>query len=264
MAGLLHGKFIDDGTITPAKVDFSSASSPTQPATRQYVTDYVTAQINLRGSKDPVRLATTGAISASGLSAIDGVTPVAGNRILRKNESTASLNGIWIAAAGAWTRATDYDESAEIIPGHLLVVQEGTTNADKVFELSTDGPITIGTTALSFQVFSSSYYATPTVSNKNMQCSVTTADGDAACATGLVSAPATNSYVRVFMGGINGKLAIDYGNAVKTGIGYFSADAGTTAKAHNALASGDKFYWNQSVAGFNLAATDYISFDYAV
>ena len=64
--------------------------------------------VPLGATKDPCRLATTANDTLSGLAARDGVTPVANDRVLVKNQSTASANGIYVAAAGAWTRAIDF------------------------------------------------------------------------------------------------------------------------------------------------------------
>jgi hypothetical protein len=116
----------------------------------------VSALLNGRTFKEAVRIASTANLAAiSSLTAIDGVTPVAGDRILLKDQTTASQNGIWIAASGAWTRATDADSvtpDAELKAGTSVFVTEGTANGDKQFTLTTNGPITVGTTALTWAV----------------------------------------------------------------------------------------------------------------
>ena len=109
--------------------------------------------------KASVKVATTEPITiASGLEAgdvIDGYTLVAGDRVLVKNQSTASENGIYIASAsGAASRATDADNNAEVTPGMFTFVENGTVNADSGWVLITDGTITVGTTGLSFSLFS--------------------------------------------------------------------------------------------------------------
>ena len=95
----------------------------------------------------PVRLVTTANDSLSGLAARDGVTPVAGDRILVTGQTTASANGIYIAASGAWARAADADQNGELVPGTTVAVNEGTANADTRWAIYSDAPITIGTTA---------------------------------------------------------------------------------------------------------------------
>lgn len=104
--------------------------------------------------KDSVHVATTANITLSGLQTLDGVLLVAGDRILVKNQTTASDNGIYVAASGSWTRATDFDTSAKITSGAFTFVEEGTTQADSGWVLTTDATITLGTTALSFTQFS--------------------------------------------------------------------------------------------------------------
>lgn len=99
--------------------------------------------------KEPVRAATTANISLSGAQTIDGVSIVGGDRVLVKNQSTASANGIYVAAAGSWTRATDFDDSSEAL-GASCFVSEGTTLGNTVWVCTTDAPITIGSTSLTF------------------------------------------------------------------------------------------------------------------
>jgi phage-related tail fiber protein len=104
--------------------------------------------------KDSVRVATTSSITLSGTQTIDGIAVLAGNRVLVKNQASASANGIYIAASGSWSRATDFDSSAKVSSGAFCFVEEGTTQADSGWILTTDGAITLGTTALTFAHFS--------------------------------------------------------------------------------------------------------------
>lgn len=98
-----------------------------------------------------------------------------------------------------------------------------------------------------------------TQNNKNMQASATSSDEDVACSTGITATPANNSYVMVFVNGIK----VTLGNGVKTNCDcYFSADGGTTAKAISAIIATDLLYWIGSYAGYELATTDRIDFEY--
>lgn len=115
--------------------------------------------INAGGIKMPVRAATTANIAALAGGApntLDGVALAANDRILVKDQATGCQNGIYVVstlgtgANGTWTRATDADGVGELFAGLLVVVQEGTASADAIWELSTDGAITIGATSLSF------------------------------------------------------------------------------------------------------------------
>lgn len=104
--------------------------------------------------KESVRVATTANITLSGAQTIDGISLVAGDRVLVKNQTTGSQNGIYNVAAAAWTRSTDANANSEVTPGMFVFVEQGTTNADSGWVLSTDGAITLDTTALSFTQFS--------------------------------------------------------------------------------------------------------------
>ena len=77
---------------------------------------------------------------------------MAGDRVLVKDQATGSQNGIYVAATGAWKRAADADASLEVTPGMLVPVEAGAANGDSVWQLVTDAPITIGTTALVFEM----------------------------------------------------------------------------------------------------------------
>jgi hypothetical protein len=121
----------------------------------------VLALLNSQSYKK-VRAATTANITtlAGGApNTLDGVTLVAGDRILVKDQTTASANGIYTVttlgtgANGSWARSADADVAAEIPPGTVITVEEGTNNGDKMFMLTTNGPITLGTTSLSFSTY---------------------------------------------------------------------------------------------------------------
>lgn len=103
--------------------------------------------------RESVRVATTANITLSGTQTIDGVAVVAGDRVLVKDQTTASTNGLYVVASGAWSRATDADTSAEVTAGLLVFVTNGTANASTGWILTTPSPITLGTTALTFSRF---------------------------------------------------------------------------------------------------------------
>ena len=115
---------------------------------------YVDASRSGLDVKQSVRVATTANITLSGEQTIDGVSVVAGNRVLVKDQSTGSQNGIYVCASGSWSRAADADSDAEVTPGMFTFVEEGTANADSGWVLSTNGTITVGTTSLAFAQFS--------------------------------------------------------------------------------------------------------------
>lgn len=121
---------------------------------------YVDAARSGLDVKQSVRAATTAPINlATDLEAGDvldtTVTLVAGDRVLVKNQSTASENGIYVVqASGAAVRATDFDSNAEVTPGAFTFVEEGTTNADSGWVLTTNGTINVGVTGLDWALFS--------------------------------------------------------------------------------------------------------------
>lgn len=124
-------------------------TSAQDAATKAYV-DATAVGLDVKPS---VRAATTANITLSGAQTIDGVSVIAGDRVLVKDQSTGANNGIYLCAAGAWTRTTDADVSAEVTAGMYTFVEEGTTNGDAGFVLTTNNPITLGTTALTFTQF---------------------------------------------------------------------------------------------------------------
>lgn len=122
-------------------------------ATREYVDLAITEAMNKQDFKHSVLVTTTANIVLSGIQTIDGVLLQAGARVLVKNQTQAKDNGIWVVTAGgAWKRALDADTSIEVTPGLFVSVETGATNGDSVWQLVTDGPIVLGTTALTFEM----------------------------------------------------------------------------------------------------------------
>jgi hypothetical protein len=101
--------------------------------------------------KAPARVATTGSnIVLSGLQTVDGVSLAAGNRVLVKDQTDQTTNGLYNASTGAWTRTVDADNSSQWGQGLQILVALGTTNAGRTYAVSTADPITVGTTAIVF------------------------------------------------------------------------------------------------------------------
>lgn len=112
---------------------------------------YVQGELNKLSYKAPVRVATTANITLSGLQTIDGVGVVIGERVLVKNQTTPSQNGIYVAQTSAWVRAEDLNADSEVRPGLAVVVTAGSSQADTIWVLSTDGVITVGTSAMAWR-----------------------------------------------------------------------------------------------------------------
>lgn len=107
--------------------------------------DYVDARIHI------VKTATTANITLSGEQTIDGVLCSVGDRVLVRAQATGANNGIYAVASGAWTRALDFNDGLNVLPGAIISVTEGTAYGDTLWTLATNAPITVGTTALSFK-----------------------------------------------------------------------------------------------------------------
>jgi uncharacterized protein YjbI with pentapeptide repeats len=126
----------------------------TDAATKNYV-DSAAQGIDWKAS---VRAATTANVTlASDLEngdVLDGVTLATGDRVLVKDQSTGSENGIYVVkASGAPDRSTDADSGAEVTANFAVFVEQGTVNADQGYTLTNNGAITVGTTALTFTQF---------------------------------------------------------------------------------------------------------------
>jgi hypothetical protein len=139
---------------TPTAPTATAGTNSTQIATTAFVTTAVdNARVGL-DVKESVRAATTGPITLSNTQTVDGVALSVGDRVLVKDQSTGSQNGIYLVASGSWTRTTDANTSAKVNPGLFVFVEQGTANADSGWVLTTDAPITLDTTALTFAQFS--------------------------------------------------------------------------------------------------------------
>jgi phage-related tail fiber protein len=121
-------------------------------ATRAWVMSYLAEELGKLDGKQSVRVAASSNIVLSGAQQIDGVAVIAGDRVLVANQTLAKDNGLWIVANGDWVRATDANSSAKVTPGLTVMVEEGTANGDSLWHLTTNAPITLGTTALMFKM----------------------------------------------------------------------------------------------------------------
>ena len=103
--------------------------------------------------KAPVAAATTANITLSGIQTIDGVSVgSASERVLVKNQTDTTTNGIYIASSGNWTYAQDAGGNTDWTAGTLVYVQQGTVSAGLVYAQTTAAPVTIGTSAIVFAV----------------------------------------------------------------------------------------------------------------
>ena len=150
-------KFTTDGTTLSQARVATTPSNANDAASKSYVD----STINGLDVKRSVHLASTAAGTLAtdfeNGDTMDGVALATGDRILLKDQADASENGVYVvAASGAPTRATDFDADSEVTAGAFFFVEEGTTNGDNGFVLTTNDAITVGTTNLTFTQFSGS------------------------------------------------------------------------------------------------------------
>jgi hypothetical protein len=154
------------GASTPSTGAFTNISTTTGSisTTASNATDiankyYVDSVAQGLGPKAACQVATTANITLSGLQTIDGYTTIAGDRVLVKNQSTSSQNGIYLASASAWTRTTDMDVWSEVPGAYTVVLNGGQSDTGWVCTATQSG--TINVTAMPWVQFSaaSTYYA---------------------------------------------------------------------------------------------------------
>ena len=143
------------GTVTvPSGYKDRAGFGTNSLATKEYV-DAVKQGLDV---KDSVRVASTANVAiadaAENGDTIDGVTLATGDRVLLKNQSTGSENGIYVVqASGAAVRASDF-QTGDVSSLAFVFVEEGTSNAQNGYILTNTGSITVGSTALTFTQFS--------------------------------------------------------------------------------------------------------------
>jgi len=145
---------------------------------------------------------------------IDGVTLVTGDRVLVKDQSTASQNGLYtVVSSGTASRDTQFD-SIEELSGQMIVVNQGSTNDNKIFLCTTNNTATLDSDSITYNII--------TPSNVGTVTSVGVADAGASEFT-VGSSPVTSS------GNIT--LAVNsIANTKITGLGTSSTlDVGTSA-----------------------------------
>jgi lipoprotein signal peptidase len=139
---------------TKSYVDSATSGLSARTSCRFATTVNLTATYTPVGSGPGSTLTNTGTFAPL---VMDGVTANLNDRVLVKNETSTFANGIFTvtnvgSASVAWvlTRATDYDETSEVLEGTYTVVEEGTTQAGTMWMQTTPSPITISTSPIAF------------------------------------------------------------------------------------------------------------------
>ena len=210
---------IANGTVTSAEFQYIntlSSNAQTQIDAKAATTYVDNAVAGLR-TRIIAECATTANVNLSnGLEAgdaIDGVTLVSGDRVLVKNQSTASENGLYLAVgsgAGAASRDPEHDTIAEL-SGGMVVVNQGSVNDNKIFLCTTDTDATLGSTSIT--------YTTITPQNVGTVTSIT-------AGTGLTGGAITSS----------GTIAIDSTVATLAGTQTFTNKTLTSPKINENVA----------------------------
>ena len=121
-----------------------------QDAATKYYVDSVAQGLDVKAS---VVAATVGNITLSGAQTIDGVSVVAGDRVLVKNQTAPAENGIYVASNTSWSRSADANTWAELISAYTFV-EQGSTQADTGWVCTVNAGGTLGTTAVTWSQFS--------------------------------------------------------------------------------------------------------------
>lgn len=152
------------GTLSPAAditlsgggelVGLPPIPSASGAASKEYVDSFAAGL----DPKSSCRVATTANIALVGNQTIDGVATTTGDRVLVKNQTTTSQNGIYVTSAGSWARATDQDGTPtnEVSGGNFTFIDQGTTNGGTGWVVVADGIITVNSDPMIWTQFNAS------------------------------------------------------------------------------------------------------------
>ena len=152
-SGVTASSLTSLGTITSLVVTAGTISTTPSAATDIANKSYVDTVAQGLDTKASVVAGTTADITLSGAQTIDGVSVVATDRVLVKNQAAPAENGIYVASATAWARASDMSTWAQV-PGAYVFVESGTTLADTGWVCTSNAGGTINVTAMTWSQFS--------------------------------------------------------------------------------------------------------------
>ena len=213
--------------------------------------------------KQATRVITVANITLTGgaPAVVDGVSLVLGDRVLVTGQTTASQNGLYdvtvvgVGSDGTWVRTSDGNQTGEILAGMIVMVTEGVVYHDTQWKLTTDNPIVIGTTALTFELNTSGNSISNGTSNitvlNNANVNVTVANVQ------IAAFASTGSYVTGLIsatGNITGGNLLTGGTISATG-----NITGGNILGNGATLSGINAFSNVTVTGGNSAVADSIA-----
>lgn len=187
--------------------------------------------------KAPCRAATTANITLAGEQTIDGVALTETSpptRVLVKDQSTASENGIYDVSTGNWTRSRDFDGAYDIVEGTRVFVTDGTVNGYEEFIVATSGTIVVGTTSITFSVGIVSQSAIAAAASASAAATSATN-----AATAETNAETAETNAETALSTTQAVLAAAYGAVMLNGSIVESRAAGATTFAVKTIAGAD-------------------------
>jgi hypothetical protein len=220
-SGVTASSLTSLGTIASLVVTAGTIATTPSAATDIANKNYVDTVAQGLDTKASVVAGTTANITLSGAQTIDGISIVATDRVLVKNQTAPAENGIYVASATAWARASDMSTWAQV-PGAYVFIETGTTLADTGWVCTSDAGGTLGTTAITWAQFSGAGSGVSSITFG------TTGLTPATTTTGAVTVAGT---LAIANGGTNSTAtATAGGSAYGTGTAFAFTAAGTAGQ----------------------------------
>jgi len=220
-SGVTASSLTSLGTITSLVVTAGTIATTPSAATDIANKSYVDTVAQGLDTKASVVAGTTANITLSGAQTIDGISIVATDRVLVKNQTAPAENGIYVASATAWARAADMSTWAQV-PGAYVFIETGTTLADTGWVCTSDAGGTINVTAITWAQFSGAGSGVSSITFG------TTGLTPATTTTGAVTVAGT---LAIANGGTNSTAtATAGGSAYGTGTAFAFTAAGTAGQ----------------------------------
>ena len=220
-SGVTASSLTSLGTITSLVVTAGTIATTPSAATDIANKSYVDTVAQGLDTKASVVAGTTANITLSGAQTIDGISVVATDRVLVKNQTAPAENGIYVASATAWARAPDMSTWAQV-PGAYVFIETGTTLADTGWVCTSNAGGTINVTAMTWSQFSGAGSGVSSITFG------TTGLTPATTTTGAVTVAGT---LAIANGGTNSTAtATAGGSAYGTGTAFAFTAAGTAGQ----------------------------------